>query len=142
MTGYWKRPEVTAEVLRDGWLKTGDVARRDADGYFYLVDRKHDMIVTGALNVYPSEVERELARHPDVADCVVVGLPHAKWGEAVTAFVVARPGAALEEQALLDFCRPRLAGYKRPKSIRFTAEIPRNPTGKPLRRLLREQYGN
>ncbi len=138
MVGYWNRPEVTAEVLQGGWLKTGDVARRDAEGYFYLVDRKHDMIVTGALNVYPSEVERALARHPGVADCVVVGLPHATWGEAVTAFVVPRPQAALEEQALLDYCRPRLAGYKRPKSIRFTDEIPRNPTGKPLRRVLRE----
>ncbi len=140
MPGYWNRPELTAEVLRGGWLKTGDVAHRDGEGYFYLVDRKHDMIVTGALNVYPSEVERVLARHPQVADCVVVGLPHPKWGEAVTAFVVPRPDAAPEEAVLLDFCRPRLAGYKRPKSIRFTREIPRNPTGKPLRRVLREQH--
>ena len=139
MPGYWNRPEVTAEVLQGGWLKTGDVARRDEAGYFYLVDRKHDMIVTGALNVYPSEVERVLARHPGIADCVVVGLPHATWGEAVTAFVVPRPDAALKEQVLLDYCRERLAGYKRPKSIRFTREIPRNPTGKPLRRILREQ---
>ncbi len=140
MLGYWNRPEVTARTIRDGWLKTGDVARRDEAGYFYLVDRKHDMIVTGALNVYPSEIERTLAKHPGVADCVVVGLPDAKWGEAVTAFVVPRPGAELEEAALIDFCRPHLAGYKRPKSIRFTTEIPRNPTGKPLRRILREEF--
>ncbi len=140
MPGYWNRPELTAEVLRGGWLKTGDVARRDGEGYFYLVDRKHDMIVSGALNVYPSEVERVLARHPAVADCLVVGLPHPKWGEAVTAFVVPSPDAAPEETALLDYCRPQLAGYKVPKSIRFTEEIPRNPTGKPLRRILRQQY--
>ncbi len=140
MIGYWNRPAATAEVSRDGWLKTGDVGRRDAEGYFYLVDRKHDMIVTGALNVYPSEVERALARHPGVADCVVVGLPHETWGEAVTAFVVPRPDAELEEADLLEFCSRRLAGYKRPRSIRFTGEIPRNPTGKPLRRVLREQY--
>ncbi len=140
MIGYWRRPDATAEVSRDGWLKTGDIGHRDAAGYFYLVDRKHDMIVTGALNVYPSEVERALARHPGVAECVVVGLPHPIWGEAVTAFVVARPHAELEAADLLDFCRQRLAGYKRVRSIRFTDQIPRNPTGKPLRRVLREQY--
>ncbi len=140
MIGYWNRPEATAEVLRGGWLKTGDIARRDHEGYFYLVDRKHDMIVTGGLNVFPSEVERVLERHPGVADCVVVGLPHTTWGEAVTAFVVARPEALLEEPILLDFCRQRLADFKRPKSIRVIGEIPRNPTGKPLRRVLRRQY--
>lgn len=140
MAGYWNRPEATAEALRDGWLKTGDLARRDADGYFYLVDRKHDRIVTGGLKVYPSEVERVLARHARVADCAVVGLPHATWGEAVTAFVVARAGAAVEAAELLELCRRHLADYKRPKSIRFVGEIPRNPTGKPLRRLLRQRY--
>ena len=139
MVGYWNQPEATAEALRGDWLKTGDLARRDADGYFYVVDRKHDRIVTGGLNVYPSEVERVLARHPEVADCVVAGLPHARWGEAVTAFVMPRPGAAVDEAALVDFCRQHLADYKRPKSIRFVGEIPRNPTGKPLRRVLRER---
>ncbi len=141
MIGYWNRPEATAEVLRGGWLKTGDLGRRDGDGYFYLVDRLHDMIVTGALNVYPSEIERVLREHPGVADCAVVGLPDPKWGEAVTAFVVRRPDAEATSAALLDVCRRALAGYKRPKSVRFVDEIPRNPAGKPLRRVLREKYG-
>ncbi|MEM7355843.1 MAG: AMP-binding protein [Acidobacteriota bacterium] len=139
MTGYWNRPEATAEALRNGWLKTGDLARRDEDGFFYLVDRKHDMIVTGALNVYPSEVERTLARHPRVADVAVVGIPDPRWGEAVTACVVPSSGGPPAEQELLDFCRERLAGYKRPKAVHFFDEIPRNPAGKPLRRVLRER---
>lgn len=140
MVGYWNRPEATAEVSRGGWLKTGDLARRDGDGYFYLVDRKHDMIVTGALNVYPSEVERVLARHPAVADCVVAGLTDPQWGEAVTAFVVARPEDRPTEKELIDFCRPHLADYKRPKAVHFLDEIPRNPAGKPLRRVLKSEF--
>ncbi|MEM7586276.1 MAG: AMP-binding protein [Acidobacteriota bacterium] len=142
MTGYWNRPEATAEVLRDGWLKTGDLARRDEDGFFYLVDRKHDMIVTGALNVYPSEVERTLIEHADVADVAVVGLPDERWGEAVTAFVVPRPEASLDVAALTAFGRERLAGYKRPKAIHVIDEIPRNPAGKPLRRELRRRFSD
>ena len=100
------------------------------------------MIVTGALNVYPSEVERTLAEHPGVADSAVVGLPDERWGEAVTAFVVKRPGSGLGGDALLDFCRSRLAGYKRPKAVRFLDEIPRNPAGKPLRRVLKERFAD
>ena len=140
MVGYWRRPEATAEVLKDGWLKTGDLARRDAEGFFYLVDRKHDMIVTGALNVYPSEVERALAQHPEVADTVVAGLPDPRWGEAVTAFVVRRPESEVTEQSLLDFCRGRLAPYKCPKALHFLDQVPRNPAGKPLRRLLKQRF--
>ena len=120
--------------------QTRQVVRRDAEGYFYLVDRKHDMIVTGALNVYPSEVERALAEHPGVADSAVVGLSDERWGEAVTAFVVRRPESELTDETLRDFCRDRLAGYKRPKAIHFLDEIPRNPAGKPLRRVLKERY--
>lgn len=142
MIGYWNRPEATAEVLRDGWVHTGDLARRDREGYFYLVDRKHDMIVTGALNVYPTEIERSILEHPQVADCAVVGVPDSKWGEAVKAFVVVRSGSdePLTEAGLLGYCRHHLAGHKRPKSIDFVTEIPRNPAGKPLRRVLREPY--
>lgn len=138
MVGYWNRPEATAEVLRGAWLKTGDLARRDEEGYFYLVGRQHDMIVTGALNVYPTEVERALLEHPAVAECAVVGLPDPRWGEAVAAFVVRRADADLTAEGLVDFCRGRLAPFKRPKTVRFVDEIPRNPAGKPLRRKLRE----
>ncbi len=138
MIGYWNRPEATAAVLHDGWLRTGDVARQDPEGFFYLIDRKHDMIVTGALNVFPSEVERVLRTHEAVADCAVVGLPDSKWGEAVTAFVVPHDGCALDEKAILAHCRGQLAGFKRPKSVRPIDAIPRNPAGKPLRRLLRQ----
>lgn len=140
MVGYWNRPEATAEVLCDGWLRTGDLARFDDDGFVYLVDRKHDMIVTGALNVFPSEVERMLRAHPAVSDCAVVGLPHERWGEAVSAFVVARPGHSLEVAELLVFCRNRLADFKRPKAIHLVDDIPKNPAGKPLRRVLRERF--
>ncbi len=140
MTGYWNRPEHTAAVLRDGWLKTGDLARRDGDGLFYLAGRKHDMIVTGALNVYPGEVERVLAEHPDVGDCLVLGLADPKWGEAVTAFVVSRPGSEPTENGLKVFCRERLSDFKRPKAVHFVDEIPRNSAGKPLRRVLEERY--
>ncbi|MCP3959776.1 MAG: long-chain fatty acid--CoA ligase [bacterium] len=140
MTGYWKAPEATAKVLRGGWLKTGDLARRDAEGYFYLAGRKHDMIVTGALNVYPSEVERALAEHPEVADSTVVGLPDPRWGEAVTAFVVRRPDSGVTASALLDFCRARLAPYKCPKVIHFLDQVPRNLAGKPLRRVLEQRF--
>ncbi|MEM7049234.1 MAG: AMP-binding protein [Acidobacteriota bacterium] len=140
MVGYWNRPEATAAVLQDGWLRTGDLARRDEHGYFYLVDRKHDMIVTGALNVYPTEIERTLSRHPAVADCAVIGVPDEKWGEAVKALVVPRPGENLSADLLITWAREHLAGFKRPKSVEFVDQIPYNPAGKPLRRLLREPY--
>jgi acyl-CoA synthetase (AMP-forming)/AMP-acid ligase II len=142
MVGYWNRPEATTEVLQGSWVKTGDLARRDADGYFYLIDRKNDMIVTGATNVYPSEVERTLADHEAVADCAVTGLPHPRWGEAVTAFIVRHEGAQLDEAAVKAFCRRRLASYKRPKSVYFIDEIPRNPAGRALRRQLRLQVSD
>ena len=127
-------------MLEDGWVRTGDMARRDGEGYFYLVDRKHDMIVSGALNVYPTEVERALALHPAVADCAVIGVPDEKWGEAVKALVVRRPGTEVSARELSAHAREHLAGFKRPKTVEFIAEIPYNPAGKPLRRRLREPY--
>ena len=139
MVGYWNRPEVTAEILQGGWVKTGDLARRDADGYFYLIDRKDDMIVTGATNVYPTEVERILESHEDVVDCAVTSLPHPRWAEAVTAFVVRRAAAQLDEGAVKSFCRRHMASYKRPKAVYFIDEIPRNPAGRPLRAQLRRR---
>lgn len=140
MTGYWNNPEATARVLRDGWIRTGDLARQDADGYVYLIDRKHDMIVSGALNVYPVEVERAVLAHPAVSDCAVIGVPDPRWGEGVKALVVLKPDASATDADILTFCEGRLAGYKRPRSVTFVAEIPRNPTGKILRRQLRERY--
>jgi len=140
MSGYWNNPEATARVLRHGWIRTGDLARQDDDGYVYLVDRKHDMIVSGALNVYPVEVERVVLAHPAVGDCAVIGVPDPRWGEGVKALVVVKPGAVVTESELLVFCEGRLAGYKRPRSVTLVPEIPRNAAGKILRRQLREPY--
>ena len=140
MQGYWRMPDETAAALRDGWFHTGDLAYRDADGYFYIVDRKKDMIVTGAENVYPREVEEVLYRHPSVLDAAVIGVPSARWGEAVKAIVVARDGHEIAEAALVEFCRSELAGYKVPGSIDLIDELPRNPSGKVLKRVLREKY--
>lgn len=140
MVGYWNNPTATAETLRDGWVYTGDLATVDEDGYLYLVDRKNDMIVSGGLNVYPSEVERVLYDHPAVFQCAVIGIPHEVWGEAVKAVVVLKEGASVTEKDLITFCRERLADYKTPKSLEFVRELPRNQAGKVLRRVLREPY--
>ena len=140
--GYWNLPEATARALRGGWCSAGDLARRDADGFYTLVDRKSNMIITGGEKVYPSEVEQVLAGHPGVRDVAVIGLPDATWGEAVTAVVVARAGAAPEAAALAALARRELAGYKCPREIRFIAdeEMPRTATGKILHRVLRARY--
>lgn len=140
MSGYWNNAEATAKVLRDGWLRTGDMARRDDDGYFYLVDRKNDLIVSGALNVYPSEVERVLQEHPAVFEVAVIGVPSEKWGEEVKAVVVVKEGETLTENELLDFCEGKLAGFKKPKSVEFIDQLPRNLTGKILKKELRERH--
>ncbi|MBI1761640.1 MAG: AMP-binding protein [Acidobacteria bacterium] len=140
MTGYWNNPEATAKTIRDGWVFTGDLARVDEDGYIYLVDRKNDLIVSGALNVYPSEVERVLHMHPAVYECAVIGVPSAEWGEAVKAVVVVRAGQTPTEAELIAHCAGQLAGFKKPKSVDFVARLPRNLTGKVLRRELREPY--
>ncbi len=140
MRGYWRMPEATTAAIRNGWFHTGDLAYRDAHGYFYIVDRKKDMIVTGAENVYPREVEEVLYRHPSVLDAAVLGVPSARWGEAVKAVVVARDGHDIAEDALIEFCRGELAGYKVPRSVDIVDELPRNPSGKVLKRVLREKY--
>src|SRR5699024_1602084 len=126
----------------DGWLRTRDMATADSDGYYYLVDRRSDMIITGGYNVYPREVEDVLLTHPGVAECAVVGAPDAKWVEAVTAFVVAKPGASPTEQELRDLAREHLAGYKVPKSVRFIDDIPKTAVGKLLRRSLRDDLAS
>ncbi len=139
--GYWKNPEKTAEAFRGAWCSVGDMARRDEHGYIHLVDRKSNMIISGGENVYPSEVEGVLGAHPKVKDVAVVGVPHDKWGEAVHAVVVLHQHAEATEAELLDWCRGRIAGYKRPQSVRFVAdaEMPRTATGKILHRTLRDR---
>jgi len=141
MKGYWNRPEQTAEVLKDGWLYTGDLGYRDEKGYLYLMDRKHGKIITGGLNVYPREVEEVLARHEAVAEVSVFGLPDPKWGEAVTAAVTLRSGKTAAEKELIDFCKSRLASYKTPKKVHFLERLPKNPYGKILTRELKERFG-
>lgn len=140
MRGYWERPDATAAVLRDGWLRTGDVGRLDDEGFLYIVDRAKDMIISGAENVYPVEVEQVLYRHPDIEEAAVIGLPDERWGEAVTAVIVAKAGSHLTEQDVIDHCRPLMAGFKRPRRVRFTEALPRNPSGKVLKAQLREAY--
>jgi acyl-CoA synthetase (AMP-forming)/AMP-acid ligase II len=139
--GYWKNPEKTAEAFRAEWCSVGDLARRDADGYIHLVDRKSNMIISGGENIYPSEVESMLAAHPKIQDVAVVGVPDDKWGESVQAAVVLQPGAQASEAEILGWCRDRIAGYKRPRSVVFLAEseMPRTATGKIQHRVLRDR---
>jgi fatty-acyl-CoA synthase len=135
--GYWRQPEATARTIEDGWLHTGDVARRDEDGYYTIVDRLKDMYISGGENVYPAEVEQVLARHPAVAECAVVGVPDERWGEVGLAAVVLTPGAEVAAEALQAFCREHLAGYKVPKHVRLLTALPRNAAGKVLKAQLR-----
>ena len=137
-SGYLNMPEATAAGRRGDWFVTGDIARQDDEGYVYLVDRKNDMVISGGENIYPREVEEVLLGHPAVAECGVTGAPHPYWGEAVTAFVVPRPGLQVTAEELAALCRDRLSRYKVPKEIRFVAALPRNSMGKVLRRELRD----
>jgi acyl-CoA synthetase (AMP-forming)/AMP-acid ligase II len=138
--GYLNLPDATKAAIRDGWFHTGDVGRMDEEGFMYLLDRKKDMIITGGFNVYPKEVEEIVFTHPSVADCAVVGLPDPEWGEAVTAFVAPKAGAALDPDEIVELCRRELAGYKKPRRVVLVDEIPRNPSGKALKRVLRDRY--
>jgi fatty-acyl-CoA synthase len=140
MKGYWNRPEETARTIRDGWLYTGDIARRDQDGFYYIFDRKKDMIISGGENVYPAELEDIILNHPQVADVGVIGFPHETWGEAVKAVVVCQPGQSLTEDGLITWCKDKMGKFKIPKKVVFVDSIPRTPTGKILKRVLREQY--
>ena len=140
MKGYWNKPEATAAAIRDGWFYTGDAGYFDADGFLYIHDRVKDMIVSGGENIYPAEVENAVFGHPAVADVAVIGVPDDKWGEAVKAIVVLKPGANATAADVIAFARTRIAGYKVPKSVDFIAALPRNPSGKILRRELREPY--
>jgi fatty-acyl-CoA synthase len=137
--GYWRDQAATDSALRDGWLHTGDIAERDAEGFYRIRDRLKDMYISGGENVYPAEIEAVLHEHPAIADAAVVGTPDERWGEVGMAVVVLRPGRSADEAELLTFCRGRLAAYKAPRAVRFTAELPRSPSGKLIKRELRER---
>jgi fatty-acyl-CoA synthase len=137
---YWRRPEETAQAIREGWLHTGDIGHFDQEGYLYLVDRRKDMYISGGENVYPAEVEDVIMGMPQVADCGVIGIPDEKWGEVGLAVVVKAPGAEVTEEEVIDYCRGKLAGYKRPRKVAFTDALPRTLTGKILKKDLRAIY--
>ena len=137
---YYKAKDKTAATRREGFATVGDIAYRDADGFYYICDRKSDMIISGGMNIYPAEIEAALERHPDVADVAVFGIPSEEWGESVHAVMVPRHGSAPPPDEIVAFARERLAGYKIPRSVSFVAEIPRNGSGKILKRVLREPF--
>jgi acyl-CoA synthetase (AMP-forming)/AMP-acid ligase II len=137
MKGYFNDPEATAEAIQNGWLLTGDLARSDEEGYLYIVDRKKDMIVSGGENIYPREIEEVLHTHPAVADAAVVGMPDPLWGERVRAFIQLKPGCQLTEKEVIVYCQHHLAGYKKPRKVDFIERVPRNPSGKAIKRELK-----
>jgi acyl-CoA synthetase (AMP-forming)/AMP-acid ligase II len=139
MKEYWNRPDATAQTLRDGWLHTGDVATMDADGFVTIMDRIKDMLISGGENVYPAEIENVVLTNPKVADCAVLGIASAKWGESPLAVVV-RKDPTLTTDEVIDWCKGKLAPFKLVKAVEFVDEIPRNPSGKILKRVLREQF--
>jgi acyl-CoA synthetase (AMP-forming)/AMP-acid ligase II len=140
MSGYWARKKETDDVIREGWLRTGEAGYVDKDGFFFIKDRIKDMIVTGSENVYPAEIEAVLASHPDIVEVAVIGVPDARWGESVKACVVKRLGSTVTAEMLIHWCRDKLAGYKRPRTVDFIDALPRNASGKMLKRKLREPY--
>jgi len=140
-SGYWRRPEESAKTFAGGWLHTGDLARRDAEGCFSIIGRSKDLIISGGENIYPSEVENVLAAHPEVAEVCVIGVPDPKWGEVPRALVVARPGTELTEAKLLEFCQGRLARYKQPRAVKFLEALLRTSAGKVDRRNLAAAHG-
>ncbi len=139
--GYWNRPEETAKAIVDGWLHTGDLARRDSEGYYYIVGRSKDMIISGGENIYPAEVESVLHANPAVAEAALIGVPDDKWGEVGRAIVVTQNGETLTAAELNAFCQPRLARYKIPKSFVFVDALPKTAAGKIDKKALQEEYG-
>ncbi len=139
MKGYWKRPDVTEDTIRDGWLHTGDIAMTDEDGYFYIVGRKKDVIISGGYNIYPDEVDDVLMAHPAVLEAATIGVPHARRGETVKSFVVLQPGHKVAPEELVQYTRTQLAAYKVPRRIEFREELPKSAALKILRRELRQQ---
>ena len=140
MKGYWKNEEATEETLRGGWLHTGDLGKMDERGYVYLLDRSKDMVISGGENIYPREIEEVIVRHPAVYEVAVIGVPDDKWGEALKAIISLKTGMKASEEEIIDFCKQNLASYKKPKSVDFVDELPKNPYGKILKRELKEKY--
>jgi len=140
MKGYWRDPDASKHSLRGGWLHTGDVGCLDEDGYLFLMDRSHDMIISGGENIYPREIEEVLVRHPAVREVAVIGIPDEEWGEAVKAVVSTVDGGEVTAEELIEFCRDHIASYKKPRSVDFVDELPRNNYGKIVKRELREAY--
>ena len=138
--GYYKDPELTRKTIVDGWIRSGDMARVDEEGYIYIVDRKTDMIITGGFNVYPSEIEQVLYKHPAILEACVLGVPDDKWGEAIKAVVVLKKGQSATEEEIIGFCKTLLSSFKKPQSVDFWNEIPKNPNGKIARRTVKEKY--
>ncbi|MEN8779660.1 MAG: long-chain fatty acid--CoA ligase [Desulfobacterales bacterium] len=139
MTGYWNKPDATAETLVDGWLHTGDIAQMDAEGYFYIVDRKKDMIISGGYNVYPRDIEEVFFEHPKVQEATAIGIPHPKRGEAVKVFIVLKEGATATQEEMIAFCHEKLAKYKWPTEVEFRTELPKSNVGKVLKKELRQK---
>lgn len=142
MKGYWNLPEETSQALRNGWYFTGDMGYKEEKGFFYVVDRAKDMIITGGENVYSVEVEQALSSHPAVLECAVFGVPHEQWGEVVRAAVVLKQGTVATEEEILTSIRPIVSNYKVPKSIEFLSELPKSGAGKILKRVIRDEYLN
>jgi long-chain acyl-CoA synthetase len=138
--GYYKEPEKTKQSIDGAWSTAGDIAYFDDEGYFYLADRKHDMIISGGENIYPAEIEEVIAKIPQVSEVAVIGVPHPAWGETVKAVIRVKEGESITEEQVLDFCKNRLAGYKRPRSVDFVEDYPRTATGKILKRILRKPF--
>lgn len=139
MKGYFKDKKATQEVFKGGWLHTGDLARMDEEGFVYIVDRKKDMIVSGGENIYPREIEEALYHHPKIQEVAVIGVPDRLWGESVKAIVVLKKGETMSEEEVIEYCKVRLASYKKPKSVEFVESLPRNPSGKVLKTVLRKR---
>jgi acyl-CoA synthetase (AMP-forming)/AMP-acid ligase II len=140
MIGYWKKEKETSEAIRNGWIHTRDVGYMDEKGYLYLVDRKGDMIISGGFNIYPREIEEVLHNHPAVMEVAVIGVPDEQWGEAVKALVVVKPGMQAKGDDLMNICDENLTRFKKPKSIEFVPDLPKNPYGKIDKKALKEKY--
>jgi acyl-CoA synthetase (AMP-forming)/AMP-acid ligase II len=140
MEGYWNKPEETKDVFKNGWLHTGDLGTCDENGFFYITDRKKDMIISGGENIYAAELERVIYTHPAVDSVAVIGVPNDIWGEAVKAIIVLKEGMKASEEEIINLCKQNLASYKKPKSVEFVKSLPRNPAGKVLKHILREKY--
>jgi len=137
--GYFRNKKATDESFHDGFMSVGDMAYMDEESFYFIVDRKKDMVISGGVNIYPAEIEIVLNHHPKVLDSAVIGVPDEQWGESLKAFIVLRPGCEATEEEIVKYCEENLAKYKKPKSLEFISEIPRNPTGKILKKQLREQ---